>query len=372
MRSYITKGIAILVLVGAYFGAGMLKDSKKVAKPSTDVTISKAFVMHAKNDTISINIVENGKLSAKYKIDLFSEVQGVMQSTSPEFKAGTTYNKGQVLVKVKSNDFYANLQAQKSVLQNLITSMLPDLKLDYPEAYTKWDNYIKDFDMSKPLAELPATASDKEKFFVTGRNIYTTYYTTKNLEIVLQKYTITAPFDGILTEALVTPGSLVRNGQKLGEFINPSQYELELAVSKTLVNSISVGKVVSVSNPDNPSQSWVGNVTRINGKINSATQTIQIFVQVNGDNLREGMYLEADIAGQDQMNAMELSRNLLIDGNQLYVVNSDSTLGLQNIEVLHKSRSTIIVKGLENGTLVLSSAIPNSYVGMKVNVEIQK
>ncbi len=371
MRPIITKLIAVLVLAGGFFLMKALTNSKKKNKPSTAVSISKAFVMQAQNDTVPISIVENGKLSAKYKIDLFAEVQGVMQTASKEFKPGARYSKGEVLVRIKSDDFYANLQAQKSVLQNLITSMLPDLKLDYPDAYPHWDNYLKSFDMSKSIADLPEPQTNKEKFFITGRNIYTTYYNTKNLEIVFQKYSLTAPFDGILTEALVTPGSLVRNGQKLGEFINPSQYELELAVSKTLIRSIKIGQEVSVTNPDNESESWVGKISRINGKIDPATQTIQIFVLLNGADLREGMYLEANIFGQEKLNALEIPRNLLVDGSNIYVVNSDSILTLASVEVAHKSRTSVIVHGIKNSTWVLAKPIPGAYAGMKVTVELE-
>ena len=371
MRPIITKLLAVLVLAGGFFLMKTLIASKKKNKPSTTVNIPTAFVSMAQNKIVPINITENGRLSAKHKIDLFAEVQGVMQATSKDFKPGTKYRKGEILVRIKSDDFYANLQAQKSVLQNLITSMLPDLKLDYPDAYPNWDNYLKSFDMSKPMAELPKPETDKEKFFITGRNIYTTYYNTKNLEIVFQKYALKAPYNGILTEALVTPGSLVRAGQKLGEFINPSQYELELAVSKTLINAINIGQEVNVTNPDNSSESWVGQVTRINGKINPATQTIQIFVLLKGTGLREGMYLEANVSGKEKLDALEIPRNLLIGGTDIYVVNSDSALALAHVEVVHKSRSTIIIQGVENSTWVLAKPIPGAYAGMKVNVKLE-
>ena len=54
---------------------------------------------------------------------------------------------------------------------------------------------------------------------------------------------ISAPFSGILTEALVTEGTLIRNGQKLGEFIDPSDYEMEVNISKSYANLLKVGEV---------------------------------------------------------------------------------------------------------------------------------
>ena len=292
-----------------------------------------------------------------------------MQPSQKEFKPGARYNKGEVLVRIKSDDYYANLQAQKSALQNLITSIIPDIKLDYPEAYSKWDKYLKEFDMNEPLKELPEPGSDKEKFFLTGKNLYTTYYNTRNLEIVYRKYVLTAPFKGILTEALVTPGSLIRNGQKLGEFIDPSQYELELSISRALISSVVVGKEVQVSNPENASQSWTGKVSRINGKVDSETQTVEVYVALNSNDLKEGLYLQAQIAGQEKLNAMELPRNSLVDGNKVYVVSADTALELQQIEVVHKTRETIIVQGIEDQTKVLAQPIPGAYVGMKVSMK---
>lgn len=371
MRPYITKLIAILLVVGAVFGAKAIKDSKQKNKPKTTVNTPTAFVIPAQNKIVPVSIIESGRLSAKYKVDLYSEVQGIMETTSKEFKPGATFRKGQTLVKIKSDDFFANLQAQKSAFQNLITSILPDLKLDYPEAYAKWDAYLKSFNRSKSLAPLPKPASDKEKFFLTGKNIYTTYYNTKNLELVYKKYTLTAPFNGILTEALVTPGSLVRNGQKLGEFINPTEYELELAISKALIHSVKIGEEVSVINPETPSQNWVGKISRINGKVNSTTQTVQVFVELKGTDLKEGLYLQATIAGQEKLNAIQLPRNLLVDDTKLYIVNPDSVLGLNEITVVHKSHDNIIVQGIDNGNWVLIKPIPGAYSGMKVLVKLQ-
>ena len=203
----------------------------------------------------------------------------------------------------------------------------------------------------------------------TGKNIYTSYYNTKNLEIIYSKYTLTAPYNGVLTDALVTPGTLVRIGQKLGEFISPNEYEMELAVSKDLIHAVTIGKEVLVTNPENRQQTWKGKVSRINGRVNPSTQTVQIFVELIGSDLKEGMYLEADIEGKERLDAIKLSRNLLIDENKMYVVTKDSTLHLTNVEVVHKSRDHVIIQGVDNGDWILSRPIPGAYVGMKVLVK---
>ena len=64
----------------------------------------------------------------------------------------------------------------------------------------------------------------------------------------MSKYQIRAPFSGTLTEALVSPGTLVRIGQKLGEFIDPSIYEMEVSINSEFANLLKVGNSVVLSN----------------------------------------------------------------------------------------------------------------------------
>jgi len=366
MRKTITSIIAIILVVGGYFYAQQLANKEKRQRPAPKKSISTVFYDKVMNGDVAISIEESGRLSAKNIIEVYSEVTGVMETSRNEFKAGTNYRKGEVLVKIRNNDYYANLQAQKSVLQNLITSVLPDLRLDYPEAYQKWDKYLQNFDMNKSIKDLPAPSSEKEKFFITGKNIYTTYYNTKNLEIILQKYTIRAPFNGILTEALVTPGTVVRPGQKLGEFIDPSVYELELAISQTFLPDLAIDKKVIVFDTENSELSWTGRITRINGKVNTTTQTVQVFVELRGVTLREGMFLKAEIDIRPKKNSFEVPRNMLVNDTRLFIV-QDSSLVLTDVNVLYRTNKTAIINGLAEGTHVVVKPVPGGYAGMKVN-----
>jgi len=94
MRPYITKILAVAILVGAFYGARLLQDSKKKNKSVLTANIPTAFVTKAKNEVVPVSIIENGRLSAKYKIDLYAEVQGLMEATPKEFKPGATFKKG--------------------------------------------------------------------------------------------------------------------------------------------------------------------------------------------------------------------------------------------------------------------------------------
>ena len=364
MRKYITIVIGILLVAASAYIAQDLANTKKRQRPKNEKVRPTVFTEIVKNSDVSVSVLESGRLMAKHRIEVFAEVQGVMVPTNKEFKPGAYYNKGETVVSIRNDDFYANLQAQKSNLQNLITSILPDLRLDYPEAYKKWDEYLRNFDMNKSISALPEPSTDKEKFFVTGRNIYTTYYNTKNMEITLSKYNLMAPYSGILTEALVTPGSLIRPGQRLGVFIDPSVYEMEVAVNKSILPALKVGVSVLVRDAENHANNANGKIIRINGSVDR-TQTVKVFIELRGKNLKEGMFLEAIMNGQPIPDAVEISRSLLIDESKVYVL-QDSALQLVEVEPVFFNQKTAVVKGLQDGQTLIAKAVPGAYAGMEV------
>ncbi len=243
---------------------------------------------------------------------------------------------------------------------------MPDIRLDYPDEYQKWEAYLNSFDINKTIPELPTLNSDKEKFFISGRGINSAYYNVKNLEVKLGKYNLRAPYNGILTEALVTPGTLVRAGQKLGEFIDPSVYEMEVSVNAEFADLLKKGNTVRLHNHEKTKE-YTGKVIRINGKVDATSQTIKAYIQVANSDLREGTYLEANLSARSEKNAIEISRKLLVDNRQLFVVR-DSILDLVDVEPVYFSAESAVIKGVENGTLMLSKPTPGAYQGMQVKI----
>ncbi len=349
-------------IVGAYY---VVKSNTKV-KPKIAKVVKTVFVDTVKNSTVPITIPANGNLVAKNRLELFSEVQGVFENSSQDFKPGQPYRNGQLLIRINSNEYYASVQSAKSELYNLITSLMPDLRLDYPEAFPVWDTYLQNFDMDKGVPDLPESNNEKVNYFITGRGVNSAYYNVKNLEQRLSKYRIYAPYNGILTEALVNKGTLVRPGQKLGEFIDTSVYELELAISKTFSDLLQIGEKVTLNTLDKQAN-YTGTVSRINGRIDQATQTVTVFVQVSGKDLKEGMYLEAQLEAKEIPEAIKISRKLLVDQSEIFVLR-DSILDVIEVNPVYFSPKEVVVKGVPDNTVILAKSVPGAYAGMLVRV----
>lgn len=355
-----------LIIFGSLYFAGLIAGSKDSRRTKPQKIVKTVFVDTVKNSVIPIVVPANGNLKAKRRVELFSEVQGVFRSGSKLFRTGQEYNAGQTLIRIDANEYYASVQSAKSNLYNLLTSIMPDLRLDYPEIYPKWQEYLNGFDLNSTTPRLPEMESEKEKFFISGRGIISSYYNVKNLEQRLSKYNISAPFKGVLTDALVTEGTLVRVGQKLGEYINIGVYELEVSISKTYGDFLKVGKKVALSNLDK-TQEYMGEVSRVNGRVDQNSQTITVFIEVSGENLKEGQYLEANLEAKEEPNAIEIDRSLLLENNQIFVVR-DSILDLIDVNPVYFTDKKVVLKDVPDSEVIIVKALIGAYSGMLVKV----
>ncbi len=366
MRKIILSILGLLLIVGGYFGAKAIADSKKGFKPKVQKVVKTVLTEVVENGNVAIKVPANGNLVAKNRVELFAEVQGVFRKGSKLFKTGERYQQGEAIIRIDASEYAANVQSAKSDLYNQITSIMPDLRLDYPEIFPKWQQFLSTYDLSKATPPLPEMTSDKEQFFINGRGILSSYYTVKNLEQRLLKYRITAPFNGIVTESLVTEGTLVRAGQKLGEFINTDVYELEVSVSRAFSDLLKVGEAVQLSALDS-AENYEGKVVRINGSIDQATQTIKVYIEVKNSKLKEGMYMEANLDAKNEIEAIEIDRNLLLEGDKIFVVR-DTVLDLIDVKPVYFSDKTVVLKNVPDGSVILATPVLGAYTGMAVKV----
>lgn len=357
----------LVILIGAFALSRFLTQQKEPPRQKVaGAQVKKVDTLHVGLATIPTTLDVQGELSAYDKIDIFSEVTGTLENTSRAFKVGAYFPKGEVLIKVDKEEAKLSLLSQKSDLLNAITQLMPDLKIDYPESYANWKTYLEDFEVNAPIQPFPSPVSEQEKYFIASRNLYSQYYNIKSTAERLDKYTLYAPFSGVLTEASINPGAVVRAGQKLGVLMNTGHYELEATVALRDLKYITVGNPVELYS-DDVAGSWEGRIERISDQVDPGTQTVTVFIGVRGKDLRENMYLRGEVVASAIDSAYALPRNLLSDQQAVFVVR-DSVLRLEEVSVLKITDESAIIRGLPTGTPILAQPIPDAFDGMKVKV----
>ncbi|MCU4174787.1 efflux RND transporter periplasmic adaptor subunit [Carboxylicivirga sp. N1Y90] len=369
MKKTILISIAIVLSLIAVFAVKALpsKDESK-NKPEQKKGLL-VDVIYPEAGNIEHTYSATGKIRAVNRFEIFAQVEGQLLPSALQFKEGNTYNKGEVILELDQQEYNMSLLAQKSDFITLLTSILPDIKSDYPDSYSIWRNYVLQLDVNKSLADIPNPKSEQEKFYLYGKGIYKSYYNVRSGEEKLQKYTIRAPFNGVVTSVSAEAGTAVRPGAALGTMLSTEAYDLEITIPLASMGKIDVGTQAKLHSSELPNN-WTGKVVRVGGDIDEQSQSVKLFIRTQGKQLKEGMYLTADIQQAPFIGTMSLPRKMINDQNQLFVVENNQLKKLQ-VEVLSRQGDLAIIKGLNEGTAVLSTVVKSAYHGMPVRINQQ-
>ena len=349
--------IVIVLIGGAFLLSSVLSSQNKedLRKPSGNPPAPKTVKIQNSEQNISVNT--SGRMYAYEKVDLFAEVSGVLEPDSKRFRSGSRYKAGEVMISINSDVFKNNLLAQKSNLLNQLTLMLPDLKIDFPDAFKKWSDYLENFELQKPLAELPGGMSKQENFYVASHNIFKLYYDIKSMEATFEKYTIEAPFDGLVVQSNINPGTLVRNGQKLGVFINTSLFELEAPIKISEVEFLKIGAKAVLTSYSNHNE-ITGKIVRINRAVDPESQSVNVYIQSTSNSILDGMFFNVSISAPTGITAARIPISALRDNNKVEVKTNGGSESVE-VEVVRKSAVECWISGLEDNTEILLKELSN-------------
>lgn len=334
------------------------------APEGEDITFVKASPVT--NEVRPITANGFGKVVSSSMINITSEVQGEIKA-SVLLKKGTTFKQGQVLFTINNSDIRMALQARKSGYLTLMTNVLPDLKLDHPENFDAWLEFFNKIDVEKKMPPLPETKSFKEKNFIISKNILTEYYSIQSEEERLKKYVVTAPFSGSILNAFTDNGAIINPGSPVISVIREGNLEIEVPISNNEIDLVQVGAEVSLS--DDNGSAAKGKVIRKGTYVNENTQTVPVFIEIIESDVAmyNGMYLDASIKCEGVENIVELPRKAIFNKNEVYVVENEKIKAVPlNIKMFMEE--TVLVKGIEDGTVIVMEPLINAKDGMKVQL----
>ena len=349
MKKYIISiGAGLLVLTSAYLISSFILNINS-SEESLMVESSKLIkVIKVKNSINPVFLAVDGRIKSKNRINIYSEVSGIINYNGNNFVEGNSFRRDQLIYSVNSDEFHSSVKQARSELQNLIASVLPDIKIDFNDNFENWQSFFKNFDVNKSVSKLPNTKSEKEKYYIIGKGIQSAYYRVKSLEERLNKYFMYAPFDGSIINVKVNEGTMVAPGMLLGSFIIDNSFELTVNIPSKYASDILLNETITLNlNREN----YSGIVKRI-----------------NNNTLKDGMYVKTKIPLRINKEGFSISRSNLINDSFVYVAESNNTVGVRNVNIIYYDEDSVIVSGLENNTNLISSYIPGIYKGMKIKI----
>jgi RND family efflux transporter MFP subunit len=183
----------------------------------------------------------------------------------------------------------------------------------------------------------------------------------------LRKYaTITAPFDGVVTKRYANTGSMIQAGiasqsqaMPLVRISQNNLLRLILPVPESAVSRVRTGETVDVKVPSMSGKTFPGRVARLSDKVQTATRTMDIEVDVQnpGLTLVPGMYAEVNLHIEQRDNVVAVPLDALEGSGaatHVYAVAQPGVIRMATVKLgLETARKVEILSGLEDGDLVV-------------------
>ena len=364
-KYFISTGAGLIILAFTYIISNYIlnfKGSEEILYNEPSKLVS---VIEVKNSINPIMLEVDGRISSKNKIQLYSEVPGTINYNGNSFVEGNKFRKGELIYSINADEFLSSVKQSRSELQNLVASILPDIKIDFKNNFTEWEKYFTDFDINKFVVELPTAKSDTEKYYIVGKGVQSLFYKVKSLEERLNKFFMYAPFNGSIINVNVNEGTMVSPGILLGSFISDNNFELKVNIATKYASSISVNERIVLNIND---KNYAGLIKRINSNIDEISQTVGVHIEFKNQELKDGMYVKTSIPLSIKKEGFSISRSILVNDSIVYVAEDDNTVGIRNVKILFYDENRVIVSGLKDGTKLILSNIPGIFKGMKIEI----
>ena len=363
--------VGLIVLLGGAAALSALFSSMKPEPPRMPDAEIKRYVkaQPVVYSEVTSSVIAEGRVVSSMEVSLVSEASGKIEPGKVALKKGTSFKKGDLIATIYKDEVELALKARKSRFLTSFTNMLPDIKIDYPEDYPKFQQFFNDVNLDEALPEMPVSSNEKVKIFLSSRNILSEYYGILQDEKRLERHSFVAPFDGAFTQVNYEVGAFVNVGGMIARMIRTDQLEIEVPVENGKSKWIKIGDKVTVLGTDGASE-LNGKVVRKSGFVDEGTQSRSIFVKVavkKGDELLTGEYKKVLFSGQNIAEVMEMPRSAVFNTNEVFTV-VDGRLKKQTINVVKVNDKTLIFNGIGSGEELVVEPLINVKDNLAVEI----
>ncbi len=304
-----------------------------------------------------------GTLTPARKVHLSAEVSARVIEVSA--RAGDRVRKGDVLVQFDVDALETQLRQARS------NAKATEVQLALAQS---------EFDRTQNLVErglaAPATL-DRSRSSLDQLTAALAAQKTMvvSAERALANATVSAPFDGVVSERRVDAGGFVGAGSPLFTIVDLASLEVDATAPVAKAPLLSIGQKVEVRVEGFGERRFEGAIERISPVAIAGTRMLPVFVSISNEDgaLRGGMFASGTITTEAREGAIGLPVGAVRntgDGSHVIVI-VDGKAERRDVELAREwfaGRVVEIASGLEPGDLVLTEPLPEVTPGTPVEL----
>jgi membrane fusion protein (multidrug efflux system) len=264
------SGIILIVLVlGGIKGAqivAMIEAGESFVPPAQAVTTAEVLPVEWGGELTAV-----GSLVAVQGVMMSTEVPGTVASI--HFKSGETVEKGKLLVRLDTSVERAELASAKATARLAKAELQRRKNLPPAGAVSQ--------------AEVDANAAEATRAAAEVQNV----------EAVIAKKTLRAPFSGRLGIRRINLGEVLQPGVDIVSLQSYDPIYAEFSLPQQALAEVSEGDVVAIRTDAFPTMTWEGQVDVIDSEVSPNTRNFMVRAVIDnpGGELRPGMFVDVQV-----------------------------------------------------------------------------
>jgi len=316
-----------------------------------------------------------GTARPRFQLTLTARVSGQIEQLGKTFEDGNRIERGTLLVQLEDSAYRAAVSSAEHELATARLDLLEEQRAAI-QARTEWEaSGLEGAPDSELVLHQPQL--DAAKAAVTDASS-TLSSASKNFA----QTKITAPFDALVVERQVAPGSYLQAGTAVATLYSTDRIEVAVSLSARdwqnlpdLATLTAANWPVTLTSVES-GQRWNGRVLRAAQHLDETTRQRALIVALDNPlehspALLPGTFLKVDIAGKQRDALWQLPSSALSQRGEIWYVTQENTLACFEAEPLFSDAGAIYVqvpKQLAATTRqVLVHPLSSYLQGMKVN-----
>lgn len=377
--------LAIAVVGAGVLGAmALVKTSPKTERKQPERTARIVAVTPAEVRDVHATVTAMGTVTPARQVNLRPQVSGEVTHINPELIPGGLLEAGEIVLRVDPADYELAVPQRRAE----VARAEQDLKIESGNQaiarreYELLGEVIEQEDRELILRE-PQQAAARAALESAAARL-------EQAQLDLRRTTVTAPFNALVQEKLVDLGTQVSPSMNLASVVGTDEYWVEVHVPVDQLKWIDIprrrGDTASVVKVYNDT-AWgagryvEGTVLRLAGDLAAEGRLARLIVSVKdplgledgtGDRptLLIGAYVRVEIEGRMISSAVTLTRDLLREGNRVWVLDDNNALDIRVAVTGFRSRDFVVIEeGLEPGEQVITTDLSAPVAGMPLRLE---
>ena len=376
-----------IVLLGGLFALHLYKTKPKSKRKNPAPQARLVEVVPVEQRDACVIIEAWGTVMPAREVELKPQVMGKIIEMNPKIIPGGFLREGQNLIRIEPDDYQLIFQQRQSDVANAESY----LKLEQGnQAIAKQEYKLLDEEISQGDRELIL----RQPQLVSAQAALKAAQARRDqANLDCKRTEITAPFDAVVKDKYVDLGAMVSQGTPLVGLIGTDTFWAEVMVPEDELKWIqipgrngSTGSKVKIYNPSGWDEGVFreGQVLRLASELEEKGRRARLLISVRDplaltdenagkEPLLIGSYVRVEIEGETISSVVELDRQYLRDGDNVWILTPAGTLSIRPIQVVKRGEKTVLLRnGFDPNDLIITTDLATPVNGTQLRLDEEK